>query len=240
MGTSVLLGRAPEMRPSADCICFARGTSSSARRAGAWRGRWSRPRSPPRRTPTATTCWAGPAAAAHGVWDASDDGVGAATTRDGFAILHAGTTGRRRGGRSTPTAGCTPATSRHGRRRNLSIVGRIKDIIIRGGENVYPREIEDFLDDLPAVCDARVIGIPSERYGEEVMAWIKLRDGGRVADEDLAAACRGRTATYKIPPHWKIVDAFPVTVTGKVQKFRMRELAIEELGLRSAGERAAR
>jgi fatty-acyl-CoA synthase len=105
---------------------------------------------------------------------------------------------------------------------------------------VYPREIEDFLDDLPAVCDARVIGIPSERYGEEVMAWIKLRDGGRVADEDLAAACRGRTATYKIPPHWKIVDAFPVTVTGKVQKFRMRELAIEELGLRSAGERAAR
>ncbi|GAC1315727.1 MAG: AMP-binding protein [Thermoleophilaceae bacterium] len=113
----------------------------------------------------------------------------------------------------------------------LSIVGRIKDMIIRGGENIYPREIEEFLITLPEVVDVQVIGIPSERYGEEVMAWLKLRDGVAMSDEQLAAACRGRIASYKIPRHWKLVDSFPMTVTGKIQKFRMREIAIAELGL---------
>jgi fatty-acyl-CoA synthase len=113
----------------------------------------------------------------------------------------------------------------------LSIVGRIKDMIIRGGENIYPREIEEFLRTLRGVADAYVIGIPSERYGEEVMASVKPRDGATITATDLAAACRGRIASYKIPRHWMIVDAFPMTVTGKVQKYRLREVAIEQLGL---------
>jgi fatty-acyl-CoA synthase len=115
----------------------------------------------------------------------------------------------------------------------LSIVGRIKDMIIRGGENVYPREVEEFLYGLPEVSAAEVIGVPSERYGEEVMAWVRLRDGARVTAAELVAACRGRIATYKIPRHWKFVDAFPTTVTGKPQKYRMREIAVRELGLAS-------
>jgi fatty-acyl-CoA synthase len=118
----------------------------------------------------------------------------------------------------------------------LSIVGRIKDMIIRGGENVYPRELEEFLLTVTGVSEAYVIGVPSERYGEEVMAWVKLRDGATLGEEDLVAACRGRIATYKIPRYWKFVDGFPMTVTGKVQKFRMRELATRELGLEQAAE----
>jgi fatty-acyl-CoA synthase len=114
----------------------------------------------------------------------------------------------------------------------VKIVGRLKDMIIRGGENIYPREIEEFLLTLAAVSDAYVIGVPSTRYGEEVMAWIKLRDGAAATGDGLLAACRGRIATYKIPRYWKFVDSFPMTVTGKVQKFRMREIAIAELGLR--------
>ena len=110
----------------------------------------------------------------------------------------------------------------------VRIVGRIKDMIIRGGENIYPREVEEFLHTLPAVSAAEVIGVPSERYGEEVMAWVRLRDGAIATAEDLAAACRGRIATYKIPRHWKLVDAFPMTITGKVQKYRMREIAVAE------------
>jgi len=113
----------------------------------------------------------------------------------------------------------------------LKIVGRIKDMIIRGGENIYPRELEEFLLTLPEVSEAYVIGVPSERYGEEVMAWVKLREGATSTGEQLAEACRTRIATYKIPRYWKLVDAFPMTVTGKIQKFRMREQAIEELGL---------
>ncbi|MDA0159489.1 AMP-binding protein [Solirubrobacter ginsenosidimutans] len=107
----------------------------------------------------------------------------------------------------------------------LSIVGRIKDMIIRGGENIYPREIEEFLHALPAVADAHVIGVPSERYGEEVMAWVKPAAGASVSAADLVAACRGRIASFKIPAHWRIVESFPMTVTGKIQKFRLRELA---------------
>jgi fatty-acyl-CoA synthase len=113
----------------------------------------------------------------------------------------------------------------------VSIVGRIKDMIIRGGENVYPREIEEFLYGLPEVSDAQVIGVPSERYGEEVMAWVKLREGASMSEEELSEACSGRIARFKIPRYWRIVDSFPMTVTGKVQKYRMREIAIEELGL---------
>ncbi|HXM56819.1 MAG TPA: AMP-binding protein [Candidatus Dormibacteraeota bacterium] len=116
----------------------------------------------------------------------------------------------------------------------LNIVGRIKDMIIRGGENIYPREIEEFLYTHPDVADVQVIGVPSERYGEEVMAWIRSREGATVTADDLEAYCRGRIATYKIPRYWKFVDGFPLTVTGKVQKFRMREVAIDELGLQQA------
>jgi len=114
------------------------------------------------------------------------------------------------------------------------ITGRIKDMIIRGGENIYPREIEEFLYTHPDVSDIQVIGVPSERYGEEVMAWVKPREGARVTDDDLVAFCRGKIATYKIPRYWKFVDAFPMTVTGKIQKFKMREVAVAELGLEAA------
>jgi len=115
----------------------------------------------------------------------------------------------------------------------LNIVGRIKDMIIRGGENIYPREIEEYLYSHPDVSDVQVIGVPSARYGEEVMAWIKPREGATLTSDDLDAYCRGKIATYKIPRYWKLVDGFPMTVTGKIQKFRMREQAVEELGLQS-------
>ncbi len=116
----------------------------------------------------------------------------------------------------------------------VNIVGRIKDMIIRGGENIYPREIEDYLYRHPDISDVQVIGVPSERYGEELMAWIKLKEGASVTTADLEAFCRGQVASYKIPRYWKIVDDFPMTVTGKIQKFKMREMAIEELDLRAA------
>jgi len=122
----------------------------------------------------------------------------------------------------------------------LSIVGRIKDMIIRGGENVYPREVEEFLYTHPDVADVQVIGIPSERYGEEVMAWIHAREGSSITGDQLEEYCRGRIASFKIPRFWKFVDAYPMTVTGKIQKFKMRETAIEELGLqKAAGVRTA-
>ena len=116
----------------------------------------------------------------------------------------------------------------------VNIVGRIKDLIIRGGENIYPREVEEFLYTHPDVEDAQVIGVPSDRYGEEVMAWIRPKAGAALAAEQLDAFCRGAIATYKIPRYWKLVESFPLTVTGKVQKFRMREIATAELGLESA------
>jgi fatty-acyl-CoA synthase len=116
----------------------------------------------------------------------------------------------------------------------VNIVGRIKDMIIRGGENVYPREVEEYLYTHPAVLDVQVIGVPSQKYGEEVMAWVKRRPAAAVSGEDLAAFCRGRIATFKIPSHWKFVDEFPTTVTGKIQKFKMREIAVAELGLQAA------
>jgi fatty-acyl-CoA synthase len=122
----------------------------------------------------------------------------------------------------------------------VNIVGRIKDMIIRGGENIYPREVEEFLYTHPDIADVQVIGVPSEKYGEEVMAWVKPREGASLGGEELAAWCRGKIATYKIPRHWKFVDGFPMTVTGKIQKFKMRETAVEELGLQhAAGLRTA-
>ena len=116
----------------------------------------------------------------------------------------------------------------------VNIVGRLKDMIIRGGENIYPREIEEFLYTHPDISDVQVIGVPCETYGEQVMAWIKLKEGRTVSGEDLAAFCRGQIATFKIPRYWKLTDVFPMTVTGKVQKYRMREIAVEELGLQRA------
>ena len=111
----------------------------------------------------------------------------------------------------------------------VSIVGRIKDLIIRGGENISPKEIEDFLIVHEGVSDVQVIGVYSEKYGEEVMAWIKPRPGYNVSAESLHTYCKGRIATFKIPRYWKFVDAFPMTVTGKIRKIEMRE--ISELGL---------
>jgi fatty-acyl-CoA synthase len=116
----------------------------------------------------------------------------------------------------------------------LKIVGRIKDMVIRGGENVYPREVEEFLYSHPSVSDVQVIGVPDEKYGEEIMAWVKLRAGALVNGDELREFCRGKIASYKIPRYWKFVDAFPMTVTGKVQKFKMREAAVAELGLEKA------
>jgi fatty-acyl-CoA synthase len=116
----------------------------------------------------------------------------------------------------------------------INIVGRIKDMIIRGGENVYPREIEEYLYRHPDIEDAQVVGVPDEKYGEEIMAWVKTRGGKRLSDQELTDFCRGQIAHYKVPRYWKIVDAFPMTVTGKIQKYRMRELATEELGLQQA------
>ncbi|MCJ8285880.1 MULTISPECIES: AMP-binding protein [unclassified Halomonas] len=113
----------------------------------------------------------------------------------------------------------------------VAIVGRIKDMIIRGGENIYPREIEDFLYTHPAISDVQVIGVPDQKYGEEVMAWVKLSEGEQLDEEGLKAFCKGKIAHYKVPRYVKFVDEFPMTVTGKVQKFKMREEATHELGL---------
>jgi fatty-acyl-CoA synthase len=119
----------------------------------------------------------------------------------------------------------------------LNIVGRIKDMVIRGGENIYPREIEEFLYNHPDIVDVQVIGVPDARYGEELMAWVKLRTGADALTVDrLREYCRGRLAHYKIPRYVKVVDAFPMTVTGKVRKVEMRQTAVEELGLRAAAE----
>lgn len=118
----------------------------------------------------------------------------------------------------------------------VNIVGRLKDMIIRGGENIYPREIEEYLHTHPKVSQAQVIGVPSAKYGEEVMAWIMPKHGEALTEAELVKFCTGQIATFKIPKFWKVVDAFPMTVTGKVQKFRMREIAVQELGLAQAAQ----
>jgi fatty-acyl-CoA synthase len=116
----------------------------------------------------------------------------------------------------------------------LSIVGRSKDMVIRGGENVYPREVEEFLHTHPDIVDAQVVGVPDVRYGEQLCAWVQLREGASLSLEDLKTFCAGKLAHYKVPAYLRITEEFPVTVTGKVQKFKMRETSIHELGLKEA------
>ena len=115
-----------------------------------------------------------------------------------------------------------------------NIVGRIKDMIIRGGENVYPREIEEFLYRHPKIQDVQVFGVPDPKYGEEIAAWIKPRPGETLTAADVTTFCAGQIAHYKVPRHIKVVDEFPMTVTGKVQKYLMRERMAAELGVREA------
>ncbi len=114
------------------------------------------------------------------------------------------------------------------------ITGRLRDLIIRGGENVYPREIEELLYRHPAVQDVQVIGVPDRKFGEEVMAWIRLRENTNATPEELKAFCKANLAYFKVPHYWKFVESFPITVTGKIQKYKMREVSIEELGLKDA------
>jgi fatty-acyl-CoA synthase len=113
-----------------------------------------------------------------------------------------------------------------------NIVGRIKDMVIRGGENIYPREIEEFLYRHPAIQDVQVFGVPDQRYGEELCAWIKLRDGAALTDEDVKAFCKDQIAHYKVPRHIRFVTEFPMTVTGKMQKFIMRDAMLDDLGVK--------
>jgi len=114
------------------------------------------------------------------------------------------------------------------------ITGRGKDVIIRGGENIYPREIEEFLHTCPGVSSVQVIGVPDAVYGEQVMAWVKPLPGAKLTPEAITQFSEGRIAKYKIPKYIKFVDSFPMTVTGKVQKFKMREISIQELSLENA------
>jgi len=116
----------------------------------------------------------------------------------------------------------------------LQIVGRIKDMIIRGGENIYPREIEEFLFGHPKVSDVQVIGLPSQKFGEEVMAWIKPKDGASITKDEVVAYCQDQIAHYKIPKYVKFTDDFPMTVTGKIRKVEMREISVKELGLENS------
>jgi len=116
------------------------------------------------------------------------------------------------------------------------ITGRIKDLVIRGGENIFPREIEEVLYRHPSIKEVQVIGVPDRKFGEEVMAWISLRDGCQATVEELKEFCKERLAYFKVPHYWKFTDQFPTTVTGKIQKYRMREISIQELGLQSVAE----
>jgi fatty-acyl-CoA synthase len=113
----------------------------------------------------------------------------------------------------------------------VAIVGRIKDMVIRGGENVYPREVEEFLYTHPDIVDAQVVGVPDEKYGEELVAWVRLRAGATLDAPTLRAFCAGKLAHYKIPRYVRVVDEFPMTVTGKVRKVEMREVSVRALGL---------
>lgn len=113
----------------------------------------------------------------------------------------------------------------------ITISGRIKDLIIRGGENISPKEIEDFLYIYPNILDVQIIGVPSEKFGEEVMAWVKVRQGFTITESELLEYCKGKIAHYKVPKYWKFVDEFPMTISGKIRKVEMREIAVKELGL---------
>ncbi len=113
----------------------------------------------------------------------------------------------------------------------LNIVGRAKDMVIRGGENIYPREIEEFFYRHPKIQDVQIVGVPDPKYGEELCAWVKLREGEAATVEEIQAFCKDQIAHYKIPRHIMLVDDFPMTVTGKIQKFKIREETIAKLGL---------
>jgi fatty-acyl-CoA synthase len=116
----------------------------------------------------------------------------------------------------------------------VNIVGRSKDMVIRGGENVYPREIEEFLYTHDAIADVQVIGVPDERYGEELCAWVIARPDAALDEDGVRDYCRERMAHFKVPRYVIFVDEFPMTITGKVQKFKMRETSVERLGLQDA------
>ena len=116
------------------------------------------------------------------------------------------------------------------------ITGRMRDLIIRGGENISPREVEEVLYQHPSVQDVQVIGVPDRKFGEAVMAWVQIRSGTPATEEDLKIFCKERIAYFKIPHYWKFVESFPTTVTGKIQKFKMREVSIEELGLQDVAD----
>ena len=118
----------------------------------------------------------------------------------------------------------------------LNIVGRIKDLVIRGGENIYPREIEEFLYGHPAIEEVQVIGVPDLKYGEELCAWIRLRPGTELDAAAVRQYCQGKIAHYKIPRYVRFTSEFPMTVTGKVQKFKMRETSVTELDLAEASD----
>jgi fatty-acyl-CoA synthase len=120
----------------------------------------------------------------------------------------------------------------------FSFRGRAKDTIIRGGENIYPREVEDFLHTHPKIADVYVVGLPDAKLGETVLAWIQLREGQSATAEEIRDFCRGRIAYFKIPQHIRFVDGFPMTVTKKVQKFLMREQEIRERGLEGVAGQA--
>jgi fatty-acyl-CoA synthase len=111
----------------------------------------------------------------------------------------------------------------------LRITGRLKEMIIRGGENIYPREIEDLLFTHPKVAEVAVFGIPDEYFGEEIVAWVELHEGESATIEEIREFCKEKIAHFKIPKHIRFVDEFPMTVTGKLQKFRMREIAVEDM-----------
>lgn len=111
------------------------------------------------------------------------------------------------------------------------ITGRLKDMIIRGGENIYPREIEEFLYKHPDILDVQIVGVPDETFGEEVSAWIKLKSGASMTADELKEYCKGKIARYKIPRYIAFVEEFPMTASGKVQKFKLREQALEHFQL---------
>jgi fatty-acyl-CoA synthase len=118
----------------------------------------------------------------------------------------------------------------------VKIVGRLKDMVIRGGENIYPREIEEFLHHHPKISDVYVVGLPDEKYGEELMAWVMVEPGQSLSEEEVKEYCRGKIAHYKIPRYVKFTTEFPMSVTGKIQKYKMREISIKELGLETVSK----
>jgi fatty-acyl-CoA synthase len=118
----------------------------------------------------------------------------------------------------------------------FKITGRIKDMIIRGGENIYPREIEEFLYTHPAILDVQVVGLPDEKLGEEVCAWVRLKPNQSLTCDAVQTFCRGQIAHFKIPKFIVFVEEYPVTVTGKIQKFKLREMAIDRFGRQKAAE----